>query len=461
MLVNIEWRDYLREDLQFMMEHPKSGVWWEPRLGKTVVGTLAFYNDDKCRRLIIICSKNAMLSWHDHMLNLLPRDLEGGASIHYVRGSEYEREQIWQTKSLAAKQVFIVTAASFLRDYEKLIRLRIRFDSGYCDEPHKYLKNHKSKTFKAVAEYFKDMHRIHMFTGTPTEKLGPLDYYTSFYLFDRKKFRSYWAFAERYMEIVDGVFGKEIIGPRNLEEFRRLRDSYGRVRRREECAPQMPKIQRALLKIGMSKEQEKIHSQLGEESYVWSGDNLIVASTSMETVLRKRQLLCSPRILDKSLGVGAAIEDLAERLEDAVDVMDRHVVIFVPFRLALDIFSGYLQSRGHTTYMLHGGLEPEVLAERIADYKRTQGIMLCTIPYAQAFSLVPAQVCYFIGYEWSPSANKQAEDRLIPQHGIEPIQAWYYAHEGSIDDAVAERVNIKQKLASLTQLRSSEPPLVK
>jgi hypothetical protein len=75
-------------------------------------------------------------------------------------------------------------------------------------------------------------------------------------------------------------------------------------------------------------------------------------------------------------------------------------------------------------------------------------VMLCTVQYAESFDLDPrhpddAKTCWFIGYEWDPNQNLQAEDRMHRLTTQYPITCNYYRYQGTVDDDMCYAVNWK------------------
>src|SRR5690606_26355302 len=116
--------------------------------------------------------------------------------------------------------------------------------------------------------------RFHALSGTMASKGGPADFWALLNMIDPQKFSSYWQFANTFVEYIDNGFGREAIGPKNLEQFWALMDRYSRRRFREECAPYMPKVQRELLRIPPTAEQTKFWTNLKADNFAWVGDEL-------------------------------------------------------------------------------------------------------------------------------------------------------------------------------------------
>lgn len=470
--IDIGSRKYQEDDVPWFISHPRSLILYDPRMGKTVVTVRAVGADSRTRIVLIACSKNAMGVWRDHIEGMWDQIDQFGRSceVRLVKGknpakAKAERDKIWMAPRKADVTFFIVTFAALERDVVLLTSNATRksgliFDTFIGDEVHLRMKNRKNKTVSVVKSltYPKDCHRVHLLSGTLAGKGGPLDFWACLNVLAPGLFTSYWKFAYRYMEVVDGTFGKEIISIRDLPGWHSLLDSWSRRRFRAIDAPGMPAVQRSLRRVDPDAGQRRLYDQFVEQDFVWSGDNLIIAQNSLEWSLRVRQLLTCPAMLDPALGVGAAMNDLIERLtdDDATDD-DRHTVIFTEFAKAVPFFKHALENAGFKhVFVLKGGMEPEDLADTIAAFRRTRGIVICTIKYAQAFSLEPAKESHAIGYSWDPADNKQAEDRLVPQAGVNPILANYYCYRDTYDEAVAYVVNVKNRLVTMTMGNASE-----
>lgn len=457
--------EYQAEDLKWFLDHPKSMILYEPRLGKTVVSVHISALDPDCTTVLILCPKNALLEWRDHFRDLWPSLAKGRTlEIRLIRGkggnAATVRKELWLRKREKNTTVFICTYGAYRQDATFLAspasqKILPNFRAIFPDEVHKLMKNRNNVTVKLL-KYLVGRwgnKRYHPLSGTLAGKGGPTDFWPNLNIIEPKRFGSYWGFAHQFCEIVQGAFGQEIIGPKNVEGFHKVLDTYGRRRFRRICRPDMPEVIRSLLPAEPTLEQLNMHMQLQSEGYHFNGESGVIAATSLEQALRARQIAACPRIFGLDYGVGAAIEDLANRLDDP-DIcptpQDRHIVVFTEFRAALDHFQWYLHSRGHNSvWQLHGGMEPELQQARVKLFRESLGIILCTSTYAEAFSLAPAQTCYHIGFSWDPNVNKQAEDRLVPQQGDYSINSYYY-HLDGIDTMVAHTNVNKEKVISIS-----------
>lgn len=458
----LESRAFQLEDFPWFYANPRSMILYDPRLGKTVMTTALLLTDPLCSKILILASKNAIGVWLTHLQDLhkqlaCTRTME----VRLVRGDAFTRHLLYEKPRTAQITVYLTTFGSMDRDYQFLqlpssIKAGLgNFDTVIGDEIHLRWRNRKNKAV-AYAKWLtrsEVCRRFHPLSGSLASKGGPTDYWAILNMIDPKLFASFWRFAGTWCEIIDNGYGKEIIGPRNLPAFHKMMSRYARIRIRSVVAPQMPKVTRELVHVDMTSTQRRLFEALHQDMYTFREDgSMIVVTNSLETNTRFRQICACPAILGEEFGVGAAVEDIIERLADTeATEADRHVVIYLYFKAAMPHVAKALYAAGFTNIsMLYGGIELEDQAKQIDQFRRSKGIMLCTVHYAQAFSLVPSEVCYFVGYSYDPGDNRQAEDRLVPQTGINPITAYYYCCNDSPDIQLADTVNLKNKRITLT-----------
>jgi SNF2 family DNA or RNA helicase len=183
--------------------------------------------------------------------------------------------------------------------------------------------------------------------------------------------------------------------------------------------------------------------------YVEKDDHLIAAMNLLDLTTKLRQTLVCPRLLSPSLDLGAAIYDFAATMPK-----DQHHVIFTPFTKAIPHFKNFLENqRGDESfrvYTLQGGMGTPERDNTIRLFRQEPSVLICSVLYAQAFSLEPATRCFFIGYDWDPDNNRQAEKRLHRLTTQNPISCYYYTFRSTFDERLCDILNIKQQHLDLT-----------
>lgn len=134
------------------------------------------------------------------------------------------------------------------------------------------------------------------------------------------------------------------------------------------------------------------------------------------------------------------------------------IVIFTPYTQSFEPFAKYiLKAYGSrkknsipNIITLQGGIGPSEQAQRLRTFRETPCIAIVSILYAQAFSLEPAHRSFFIGCDWDPDNNRQAEKRLLRMTTKQPVWAYYYTHPKTIYDRLLDILNFKQGVTNLT-----------
>lgn len=459
MLLDFKLTDFQLPGYNKLVTQKRHLLLYEMGLGKTVVATKAAY-DVEARVILILCPKNAIKTWENHICKWFD-----GLDVAYGKTSDEtettfhiwrwrkkshnasKRQALWRSRNPDAKvNIYISTFAGFIRDRDHFCQ---PYDCIIVDEA-KRIRSRKSKAFEALKPLAKNATYLWMLTGTPGRI--PRNFWTMFHLLDPKSFSSYWKFVDAFMVTIKNQWGEmEEVGWKNKQQWDWWLSQKATILTKKDVG-HMETI-RERLYVEMDLEQERLYREMEADMMMMTSDGLSLASTSMEQTLRYRQLLVCPKILDPNATVGAAFADFTDSILEG-DV-DKHTVCFSPFTQAFDHFEAHLKQNGiKHVFRLQGGLDPDEQERRIQEWRKTEGVMLCSIMYAQSFSLEPAKACYFFGYEWDPEDNRQAEERLNRLTTDYPVNAYYYTYEGTYDEQQCAIVNFKQKQANATLRRT-------
>lgn len=430
---------------------------WKQGTGKTVCCVKAMYDTSR-RCVLIICPSNAIHVWDSHIKEWFDGlDLQSGKdtsfNIHRVRwkaNNATKRQAVFGSFDRGADvNVYITTAGAFLRDYD--VFSKHPFDCIIIDEAKRVgLTSRKSKLRERLLPFARSLPKdgcLWPLTGTPG--FSPEHFWSILNLFDHKLFSSYWRFVETYCYINITTWGaKEILGIRAeaKEGWHQLLHAKTTQLTKKDLGHR--ETQRQIILVDMDQSQLHLYKQYQEEMYALTSEGIDIAQTSMHQTIKYRQILICPKIIDPTASYGAAFADVLEQLE-----ADPHAVIFTPYTKAIPHFTRGLQEAGYTNiFALSGeeGLLPDDLRERLDRFRATKGICICSILYATAFSLEPAESCYFIGYDYDPDNNEQAEERLNRLTTPHLVNAYYYTYEGTYDEEMCNIVNVKRRKANVT-----------
>ncbi len=392
--------------------------------------------------IIVICPGSAIPTWK-RQFQLWVDDSALANNIHIVRGTKHERVYMWK-RAHTESGIYITNAACFRLDFGHV--RKVPWAAAIADEYHKYMRRRKSQTYKRFRAMTRHMEVMILISGSLVSK-GPASMFTAFQLINPflHLFRSYWRFLKTFCLIVDGDYGWEIVGMKNVERLKKLMDRYLAYVPKEVVSDQLPEGRRMAIDVEMTAEQAHIYRELKDDMLAILDDGgVIVAPTVMGKVLKLRQLLCCPRILNESLGMGAGYEMILERLED-----QPHIVIFVPFRAACTYVAEALTSKGYAVDILRGGTSPEMLDEITNRFRRTGSIIVCTIAYAESFDLETCETSFFLGYDYNVDPNEQAEGRTRRAISEYPFVTWnYLKYVETLDELLLMNLEINMNSVS-------------
>jgi SNF2 family DNA or RNA helicase len=441
--------DFQAKSEHRMLQELKHFLLYQMGLGKTVVGTSALYKT-RCENVLILCPKNAIRVWEDHIrLWFGGLDAVSGGNtdfaLHRWRKKQHdaiERRKIWRQRVPNCMNVYIMTYATYIIDFDTIADITYHV---IINDEAKRIRNKKSKAFLCLKHHAKHCKYYWPMTGTPGRL--PKDFWTMFHLSSPKYYSSYWKFVGAFHWVQKNEWGRqEILGVRNEEQWYRTLNQKASIVTKAMVGHR--DVQRQRLFVELDECQQKHYQELAADMMTETPDGqLIIAGTSLERTLRFRQLLVCPKILNPSLSYGSALDDLVETLQDT----DGHVVIFTPFVQAFPYIKERLTAGGFpNTVELDGSVGPDELVSRVQRFRTARATCICSILYATSFSLEPADRCFFLGYEWNPEDNQQAEERLNRLTTTQLINAYYYAYEDTYDDNLSDIVCIKQQQINKT-----------
>jgi SNF2 family DNA or RNA helicase len=474
---NMQLRAFQEREVTKLLQMKKGFLSWDMGLGKTAaVATIGAKSGLK--RWLIIAPDNAHSVWRDeaprwinhYYSEIYQPTLEAPKIVvEFIDGAPFERVNQWRNPYIeGCIHLRVVTIESFMKDWGDYISTGLKGSKskmvglksvpGYhipqiviYDECRR-IRSKETQAFKLLNKWllYYNPEYLYLMSGTPGHE--PKHFWTYLHLLQRNYFKSYWKFVKAFHMVDDGYFGIEINEPRNLQEFHRILNQHFSIVKEEdpEIQSQRPPLTRQLLPIQMDEDQKRLYKDFEKDKMSWLTDNnLMVTQNSLAQLTRIRQALICPAMLDNTLSVGAALVDFTETIEPDSDT--QATVIFCPYTSAFPIFELYLRNKGYKhVYILQGSMGTTERDKTINEYRQNRGIILCSIMYAQAFSLEPATKCFFIGYDWDPDNNRQAEKRLHRLTTKNPIMAYYYTFRSTFDERLCEIVNIKQQHVNLT-----------
>ncbi len=385
--------------------------------------------------IIILCSGPAVSTWR-RQLPQWTEDSTLGEDIHIVSGIGREKRMALWRRAATQSGIFITNNLVFINDFNVI--KQIKWSAAIADEYHKFMRSRKSTTYNRFKSLALHMDVMILISGSLVSR-NAASMFTAFQLCEPPHFRSYWKFVNTYCFVEEGNYGVEVYGTRNLSALHKVMDRYLAYVPEEVVADQLPTGVRQSVYVTMSRQQEKVYNDIAEDmmSVVEESGEVIIAPTILSMLIKLRQLLCCPRILDPSLGMGGGFELILEALE-----LEPHMAIFVPFRPACVYVRDELRAHGYDVNMIRGGITSNEQEAAVTYFRNTGSILVCTISYAESFDLETCRSSYFLGYDYSLDQNKQAEGRTRRAISEHEFVRWnYIQYTGTIDDELLLHLN--------------------
>lgn len=429
-------RPYQDDNIEFGLLNQGTLSWLEVGLGKTIVaGT--FRAKAGGGQTHILCTGNAINTWTDEIRDKFkPQYPHLDWSFRVIEGNATARKKGWAKKAA----ITIGPYRSVMGDMIKMAEKGAKFPAINVligDEISRAFVKADTLTASSMrALYYQVPYKMFLDGTFPVEK-GPQGLFAYLQLLDRVTFSSYWRFVNTYCLVIKTHFGDKIVGvkPEKADELKEL--LYGKYlfkRTRKDVTGQQPMVQRQKLYVKPSEQQQAVIDQLMESlMYVDDEGRVIVAPNKMSTIIKMRQLLTCPKILDPSFDIGPGIQEI---LDHSKHNGIEHYTIFTAFTDGIPHLRKFLETQGMTVSVLQGGITSEEQREQLTRWRQKKGIMLCSIKYAQSFDLSKSSFCYTLGPEWGPKDAEQCEGRLTRSVEFEPINSWYIAHEGTVEEGL-------------------------
>jgi SNF2 family DNA or RNA helicase len=318
------------------------------------------------------------------------------------------------------------------------------------DEAH-FLRNYKTAQSKAVFEvYAKYKYAL---TGTPSVKHGS-DVYGLLHFMNPAQFPSYWQFTDRYWDIIDNGWGKDLGREKEhrRDELQTLMAINSVQRKRKEVMQWLPEATHQTIPVQMDKAQVNLYEQMFEDFMATEGEGEeehgVDTMNKLSQLLRLRQLCLDPRLLGFK-PVGAKTKMLLEFAEDNTDPF----VVMTTFSSYFKLVKEDLEKLGKSVEVIDGSVT-KVKRQKIVE-KFQAGkidILLCNIIAAGVgLTLDKADTIIFLDKAFNPADNEQAQDRIVPttKERYHPVTIISVVCGGTVDERVNEILDRKEDLTKL------------
>jgi SNF2 family DNA or RNA helicase len=335
--------------------------------------------------------------------------------------------------------------------YDVSFGLRKQFTAVIFDEAHK-VRNRKTSLYDGAIKLAKKATYVYPMTGSPVVG-SATDLWTLLKLVETplRPVEPYWIWVKSYLDYTDAVFGGlNIFGPREPREFAKYLHKYMMRRTKKQVLPQLPPKVRIVLPVQMTPFQDRVYRDLWDEliSEISEGE-LIVTPSRIGSITRVRQLLVSPTLLgavtdERSPAIDACVEAVLHEAETG-----QSCVVFTPYVGAIPLIQDRLAKL--PVFHIQGGTSTSITQAAIDGFQRTEGpaCLIMSLQSSLGFTATKANTAIFVGYDWTPAINGQAEDRIHRIGQEDSVRCIYIAYDDTVDEHIMDILDAKTSLTDI------------
>lgn len=293
------------------------------------------------KRVLVICPLSIMkAAWQaDLFRSLMHR------RVDIAHGDRLKRKQVVQSDA-----EFVIINYDGVEIVQKEI-LEGGFDLVICDEAS-FLKNSRTKRYKAIQKIIKPDTWLWLMTGTPAAQ-SPLDAYGLAKLVRPSSVPQYFG---GWRDMVMTKITQFKYAPRKDAKDKVFQVLQPAIRfTKEECLD-LPEILYTTRDVPLTTQQERYYKELKKEMMIVAAGEGI-SSANAATNLNKLLQISGGAVYTDN---GETVEfDVSNRLNELLDVItesSHKVLVFVPFRHTIDLIEEFLTAQKVTCGTIHGGI---------------------------------------------------------------------------------------------------------
>lgn len=444
--------DYQLQGVLWLYLTPKAILADSTGLGKslqclslfTLLKARGVLSTDK-RAIIIVPATSVYSSWKADGFDKF------NVPLDYVigRGTKQQREAIYNDPSW---EVLLTNYETVRNDIDILETLN--FKHIILDEVD-YIKNHTTKTAKAVKRLTLDAHRVIAVSATPIQN-SLLDLHSILEALGLNKvFGSKTAFDRRYHEHVveqirtrsRTIYKKKVVGYKNTEELKKKLEPYYIRRTYKDVDVKIPELKSQIKFVELTPEQRQLYDQ------VKRGFAKLTPNSPPKEIkaaaLKLRQVCTGTASAGASYDSSGKFDWLIDTLKG--DWSDAKVVIFSNWKDSIRAFEKRLESSGIGYVTLTGDDTSQITREKkrkqFWEDKKTR-VLIGTTAIEKSLNLQCASIQVNLDMLYNPSRHQQLAGRV---HRVGSIhdEAWVFSllAKDTIEEHVMNLLQRKQAIS--------------
>ena len=442
----IDLRLYQKEGLELIKNKKNFGLFWQQRLGKTIVAIKAVEDYDK---VIFSVPNNVAIYWYQEIKNNLDLDFD----CKIIDSNKKNREKIYQEFNEKEKMWIIVSYDILSRDRLENPDLLNDFDYLVLDEAH-FLRNRKTVRSKNILKVRAKAKYALALSGTPAVN-GSLDILKIFqFLFPQENYGSRYYYKKKFFHSEKNSKNQKIwvLNEDKKTEWESFINGFCDIKKTHDYLKWLPKTIEKTISLEMTGQQLKHYKKMLIESrrLIEDRNTEKYEKNKLVQIKRLQQICLDPKLLDLNSN-SVKIDWLKEYLNNTLEDESEYIIVFTNFT---SLYNKNDLSIKKYSYDFLTGQQNSVQKQDII--KRFQNkeirVLYANMKVASlGLTIDTATTTIFLDKSWSPVDNEQASFRMVDtveRENLEPKLLINVICNNSIDDRINQVLSNKKSNSS-------------
>jgi SNF2 family DNA or RNA helicase len=396
--------DHQKETASFLTLHRRAFCFNEQGTGKTssVIWAADYLmNEGLIKRVLVVCPLSIMQSaWETDLFKF---------AMHRTVAIAHSYSKDKRIEAINSDAEFVIINYDGLEIIKDVVEAA-NFDLIVIDEANAY-KNVHTKRWKTLASIIKPNTWLWMLTGTPASQ-SPTDAYGLAKIINPSGVPKFFsAFRDMVMNrITQFKWVPKLNAERILHEVLQPAIRFTK----EECLD-LPDMTYVMRDVPLSAQQKKFYNEIKKDMMTVAAGEEITTVNAAANLNKLLQLSCGAVYSDTGEVVSFDAKSRMSALLEVIEEASHKVIVFAPFKHAIEIIAEELRSNKISTEVIHGGISATKRTEIFAAFQtETNPHVLVIQPQAAAHgvTLHAANVVVWWGPITSIETYLQANARV-------------------------------------------------
>lgn len=305
-------------------------------------------------------------------------------------------------------------------------------------------KSKQSKALKSLKTWFKTG-----LSGTPAYD-KPDDLWSILNWLYPEHWSSYWRYYNHHIIFTDFNGYRTIVGVAHADELQRQMSGFYIRRRKEEVLLDLPDKYNTRVEVDLTPVQARAYEAMRKDMLAWVGeheDEPVAAPVVIAQLTRLQQFSDAFGTIDPETGKMMLAEpsNKLDALMQIINSTTEQVVVFSQFSQVIKLLQARLEKASISSGIFIGETSADDRARIIDEFQAGKiKVFAGTIAAGGiGITLTAASTVIFVDRSWSPSLNRQAEDRLHRIGQKNAVQVIDIVSSGTIDTKRQEEIDLK------------------